>query len=148
MKQCFICKKSLSFDSFHKRTKSSDGLAHYCKDCARIKGRGYYESSKKTTYSRLARNRKLRSIANRIKLVDYQKTHPCVDCGETDFVVLTFDHVRGEKVASLSRLVSRGTSWSRVQSEIDKCEVRCANCHARKTAKERGYYKFLETMPL
>jgi len=30
--------------------------------------------------------------------------------------------------------------WASVLKEIDKCVVRCANCHAKKTAREREYY--------
>ncbi len=78
---------------------------------------------------------------NRKKLLAYLLEHPCVDCGESDPVVLEFDHVRGEKRFTIARAVSGSTrSWKLIKIEIDKCEVRCANCHVRRTAKQFGWY--------
>lgn len=74
----------------------------------------------------------------------YFKQNPCVDCGIDDPRVLHFDHVRGEKSRAVSDLVRRYHSLKRVQEEIKKCDVRCANCHAIKTATDFGYYKLLE----
>lgn len=80
----------------------------------------------------------------RLKIWNYFHTHPCVDCGETDPFVLEFDHVdRKSKIEAVSTLVSRHFSWKMILSEIEKCEIRCANCHKRKTAKQMGYYKGL-----
>jgi hypothetical protein len=31
--------------------------------------------------------------------------------------------------------------WSRVLLEIEKCDVRCANCHRRRTAQQYGWRK-------
>ena len=70
---------------------------------------------------------------------DYLKKHPCVDCGEKNPIVLEFDHLR-DKLIEVSRLVQY-TSINKVQSEIEKCEIRCANCHRRKTAIQFGWYK-------
>lgn len=80
---------------------------------------------------------------NRQKLIDYLLKHPCVDCGETDILVLQFDHVRGKKCREVSCLVATGFSWAAIEREIEKCEVRCANDHLRRTAKTQKFFKVL-----
>lgn len=67
----------------------------------------------------------------------YLSNHPCIDCGNTDIRTLEFDHVRGHKTDGISHLLSQGCGWPRIETEIAKCEVRCANCHRIKTL-ERG----------
>lgn len=74
-------------------------------------------------------------------LLEYLRTHPCVDCGESDPVVLDFDHVRGVKVFNISNAVRQCCSVETLLGEIAKCEVRCANCHRRRTAKVLGHWK-------
>ena len=55
----------------------------------------------------------------------------CVDCGWAGSPVgLHFDHTNGDKSSTVARLIDANASFDRIQSEIDKCEVRCANCHA------------------
>ncbi len=75
-------------------------------------------------------------------MLEYLRTHPCVDCGETDPVVLDFDHLR-DKVANVSSMLK--WQWSKVLEEIAKCEVRCANCHRRRTAERTRSFRYLET---
>jgi hypothetical protein len=77
---------------------------------------------------------------NQRRLRAYLREHPCTDCGEPDIVVLEFDHLR-DKTANVSQLV-RHASWARVLEEIAKCEVACANCHRRRTARRAGYHSW------
>jgi uncharacterized protein YcfJ len=86
---------------------------------------------------RIRRNGAARVAANRARVDEYLLTHPCVDCGMTDLVVLEFDHVRGVKVAAVSALVTGGYPWTKIDAEIAKCDVRCANCHRRVTVERR-----------
>jgi hypothetical protein len=65
-----------------------------------------------------------------------------VDCGESDAVVLEFDHL-DEKTASISELVSCAATTRSVDAEIARCEVVCANCHRRRTAR-RGRWRRAE----
>ena len=54
----------------------------------------------------------------------------CVDCGYNENpIALDFDHVRGEKHMGIAQAVSRCWSLEKILQEIEKCEVRCANCH-------------------
>lgn len=77
------------------------------------------------------RARKMRLIAWAHKC-----SHPCVDCGEPDPIVLDFDH-RDRKAKSFTiSAYYANVSEARLRAEIAKCDVRCANCHRRKTADE------------
>ena len=67
----------------------------------------------------------------------YKQTKGCTDCGETDPIVLEFDHVRGEKAFNLVESSCR--SLMSVWEEIQKCDVVCANCHRRRTSAQGGY---------
>lgn len=69
---------------------------------------------------------------------DYKKTHPCVDCGEKDPIVLEFDHVRGRKHKNISHMVHKyPVSLDELKKEITKCDIRCANCHRKVTFKRK-----------
>lgn len=76
---------------------------------------------------------------------EYLQEHPCVDCGEADPVVLDFDHVRGVKKAGVGRMIAGTHSMAVLFAEIAKCDVRCANCHRRVTAKRGGFYAYVES---
>jgi len=56
-------------------------------------------------------------------------------------MVLEFDHVLPGKTANVVALARRGVAEARVAEEIALCEVRCANCHRRRTILERGGYR-------
>jgi len=57
-----------------------------------------------------------------------------MDCGYRGHpAALDFDHVRGEKTMAVSLMAERYASWAKVLEEIEKCVVRCANCHRIKT---------------
>ncbi len=68
--------------------------------------------------------------------------NPCVDCGESDVTVLEFDH-KGivPKLKTVSQLARAHFPIDKIQKEIDKCEVRCANFRRRKTAKAFNWFK-------
>lgn len=71
----------------------------------------------------------------RRKVLDEIKSVPCAECKvQYPPWVMQFDHVRGIKVAEVPKLaVNRQVKWSRVEEEIAKCEIVCANCHADRT---------------
>jgi hypothetical protein len=56
----------------------------------------------------------------------------CVDCGDSRLVALEFDHV-GAKAATVTEIARGGCSLRRLEAEVAQCEVRCANCHRRRT---------------
>lgn len=77
------------------------------------------------------------------RILLYLSKHPCVDCGEDDVLVLEFDHVRGKKLYGVASM-KHSHPWKMIAKEIRKCEVRCANCHRRRTAVMRGSYRLKE----
>jgi 5-methylcytosine-specific restriction endonuclease McrA len=103
----------------------------------RAASRRHYEKhrdqviAKAKEYSKAARNR------IRAYITAHLKDNPCVDCGEADPIILEFDHVVG-KDFNISDAVRKGVGMKKLKDEIAKCEVRCSNCHRRKTYQRSG----------
>lgn len=134
MKICSVCKQSKELAHFNK--KGSD-----CKLCHRTRMNLHYKNNKQYYIDKAKiRDTKTRND-NRQKLIDYLLEHPCLDCYNTDVEVLQFDHVDPSmKTYNISSILTR--PWSTVEKEIIKCEVRCANCHIKKTRRQFGHWTF------
>ena len=74
-------------------------------------------------------------------IATYIAAHKCVDCGESDPRVLTFDHIRGEKHGNIADMVRNGLGLETIKTEIAKCEVRCVNCHSLVTQQRAGLHR-------
>ena len=129
MRHCMRCCFTKPPEEFY--THKTRGFQAVCKACQAEDKKLWYQKNRSAVIQR-ARERK---DANKIRLAEYLAAHPCVDCGEADTVVLDFDHLRAKR-RSISALVHSTTSWERIGLEIEKCEVRCANCHRRRTARQ------------
>ena len=71
-----------------------------------------------------------------------KKERGCVDCGYNEHAVaLQFDHIGDDKKASVSNLIRSDYGWETILEEMNKCEVRCANCHAVVTARRKLVYR-------
>lgn len=110
----------------------------WCRSCKQEYDREYYARTVERRRERKRINQPIVRKRNLLLLWEYLEKHPCVDCGETDPIVLEFDHVKDKKynVANMMKL-----SWETISAEVSKCVVRCANCHRRKTATEFGWYR-------
>lgn len=78
-----------------------------------------------------------RALRNRKALDEYKLQVGCADCGYNKHAAaLEFDHLPGTiKSQTVASLMYR--SWQRIDEEIAKCELVCANCHAIRTAERR-----------
>ena len=99
----------------------------------------YYFKRKQDPVAHAKMRASARRSARKVRqwLANYKLIRGCVDCGYKQFAcALQLDH-NGPKTASISELRS---SKKRILEEIERgnCVVRCANCHAVKTWKEKN----------
>ncbi len=137
MKTCKKC--NLPKEDFRKYKKSTDGLDDYCKQCRKTADKKYYNSNITTSRKAGLKSKNKIRERNRQFIRNYLIGKACIDCGESDPVVLEFDHFENKK-ENLSELI-QNSSIKKIETEIKKCDIRCANCHRRKTAVQLGYHK-------
>lgn len=138
MKRCCTCKRDLSLQDFAKNKAKRDGVSPQCRACKSVAQAAWYVAHKDKHQHDVRRNAARYKQENTRWVVAFLREHPCVDCAEADPVVLEFDHVRGKKLFAISVACAESYALATLQSEIAKCDVRCANCHRKKTAKERN----------
>lgn len=135
-------KKEKTLDLFNWKNKEKCLRHSVCKECHSEYRREHYLANRRKYITKARKWNHRQKDKTREVLLAYLRKHPCVDCGEKDIVVLDFDHKK-DKLNSIAQMVSNYYSIPTILKEIKKCEVRCSNCHRRKTFKERGYWKAL-----
>lgn len=142
MKICTRCGHPKSPGQFAKRSASRDGLASWCKECYAEHAREKFQNDS-SERERKRRNCVKQAERAREAILGYLHSHPCVDCGTTDVRVLEFDH-RDETLKEFN--ISHkfwALSVKKLMAEIEKCDVRCANCHRIRTAEQFGTWRAL-----
>jgi hypothetical protein len=114
-----------------------------CRYCQSLVNKRHYKNNKQLYLDRV-RVREVQVVENNHrKLASYLLYHPCVNCGCADVRVLEFDHIYGEKLGDISRMVGEGFCWATIETEIAKCEVSCVNCHRIRTNERGGWWRHI-----
>jgi hypothetical protein len=131
MKLCYKCKKTLPLELFSKNSRRKDGLQTKCKPCTKAYYKNYYNTVPKEKARILVKNKDYREELKRI--VQELKSVPCMDCKQTyPYFVMDFDH-QYDKKFQIATAVAQSMPLARILTEIEKCEVVCANCHRIRT---------------
>lgn len=139
-KQCVTCSISKDLELFSRKGSKHQSR---CKECTRKYDKEYYQKNIDKRKQRKRETSRIIRTRNSQYIYEYLRCHPCVDCGISNPLVLEFDHVSGDKLYNISEMSS--LSLTKIIDEINKCLVRCANCHRIKTAIQLGWYKYLDT---
>jgi hypothetical protein len=141
MKICCICREEKALSDFSKAKANKDGLQNRCRACAR----DWYQAHKASHIEAVNKRNKRIIAENQINMIAYLEAHPCVDCGESDIIVLEFFDHRDPSIKHkcVSYMATSGAYiWESVLREIEKCDVVCANCHRKRTNKQFGWYRY------
>jgi len=123
VKVCKDCGERKPITDFYSNTNMTDGHLSWCKRC----------SVKRYGPGRSARQRDLLTYIQAIKL-----ERGCADCGYNAHPsALDFDHLPGSIKEHRLASMSGGSTKAKIDAEIAKCEVVCANCHRIRTALRR-----------
>lgn len=146
-KRCSVCGFTKLLKDFNKNKITKDGYQGTCRDCTQEQDRKrlldpqkaqegreralkfYYNNQKEI----LGRNT-YRQIVLKIRAIN-ELGAKCEECGEEHPATLQFHHRNPEeKEFSLSTKTLSATKlfpWEIILKEIQKCQLLCANCHAK-----------------
>src|SRR4029079_4935522 len=130
LRRCHLCNTIKPLTDFHRQ---GAGHMFWCKACRKTYDAAYYTSRRKHVIARHRQRGK-----ELVAWMRAAKAKPCADCGvQFHPAAMAFDHLPGtDKQADLATLAGRGYG-RRARTEIAKCEVVCANCHAIRTYERR-----------
>lgn len=135
-KRCAHCKRVKTHEEFNRRGET--GRQPKCRPCdQKLAMERYYDGYGE----RVLEMKRKRRYDNAQAVLTHLGGKQCIDCGIDDVRVLEFDHVRGTKVKNVSQMYDY--SLKTIFEEIEKCEVRCANCHRIKTCAQLGWARGL-----
>ncbi len=138
MKVCNKCNLEKDETCFLKRSDNGK-LRNQCIECRSKENKKH--RSKEGSIQKRIDNSKSVMINNRQQLTSFMKEKCCLLCGESHRACLQFDHRDPkDKNFSISRGMRGTYCWQTILKEIHKCDILCANCHAKRTAIQQGWY--------
>jgi hypothetical protein len=90
---CRGCDRMLGVEQFSFKNAQKGILHLRCRSCCRQFARQHYARAKATYLERNRRNNPVQRLAARRFVHQFLLAHPCVQCGETDPIVLEFNHL-------------------------------------------------------
>ncbi len=89
---------------------------------------------------RMTPNEHLHMQRAEVRRIIREHKKACVNCGEDDYRCLDFDH-RDPKaklfnISHAPRICASRPGFERLRAEIAKCDIRCANCHRKRSYAE------------
>src|SRR4051812_29471041 len=134
-KRCTRCGETKPIDAYALRRRRNLQPDTMCRGCRSAYGKEHYSANKARYIALAAERTRKKRLERTAFLLEYFEAHPCADCGERDPLVLEFDHLRDKKFEVANGFEWR--PWPVVLAEMEKCDVVCANCHRRRTARRR-----------
>ena len=132
-KWCCKCRGFKPLEEYHANNTRPDGRQGVCRECKKLYIRSHY-SENKVYYKEKAR---ARTRALVLKVQEIKSSLGCGRCGERHPACLHFHH-RDSRHKEFSLARSASKSWERVLAEMLKCDLLCANCHAKHHFSENG----------
>ena len=125
MKKCTKCNLEKSTEEFNKRSASKDGYNSCCKECNKLALKSHYKRNK-NKYAE--RNKKKREELQKA-FKTFKESLCCIKCGEDRYWVLDFHHRDPNEKDGYINNLFLNNSKSRLEEELKKCDVLCANCY-------------------
>lgn len=127
-KECCKCHNELGLDQFHTNVTRKDGYSGVCKECEKQYKKKYYAADPSKFQARVRQRR--------AELREWYHQHKsqliCTRCPENHPACMQFHHLdRTKKEFSISKMVQQGFSITRIEAEMQKCIILCANCHSK-----------------
>lgn len=132
MRKCIKCLDKKPLKEFHLRDSKKGTYRNICKNCSSLYKKEHYKKNKQKYVKKSKLRNHLIRNENSIKICEYLSDKFCVDCGENNILVLEFDHIE-PKDKSFNVTTALYNSWGTIKKEINKCEIRCCNCHRIRT---------------
>ena len=127
-KICSKCKEEKSIELFSKNKSKKSGYSCECKECHKIIRKNYYDNNREKEINRVH----VRRVKQVKDFKEFKSKLKCILCNENHIATLHFHHLDpSTKEIDLSTAVRLGWSKDKLEKEINKCVVLCANCHAK-----------------
>jgi hypothetical protein len=121
-KFCNGCQRWYARQEFSFKYAARRLLGSQCRRCCRERSRRDYVREKAAYLQRNRERKPLERRAAAEAILQFLREHPCARCGESDPVVLEFNHVEpGSKLANISEMIRERASKSKLAAEIAKC---------------------------